>query len=847
MLLLSDKKLSSVYKNRFKFIFVDEFQDSDIAQGYLISLLYNPGFNNLMIVGDDDQGIYSFRGACVENILRFNYWDIFSDYEVTDFFLTTNFRSGLNIVKAIDAVIGVNENRFTKDLEPEFSQKYSEVLFFSCKTHEKEADEIIKNIKVLLDNGLKLKDIAILARRKRFKNITGALDKNNLKFELISSKGFFYEPEVLFIISWLMAINDINSEIYLLYLLQSLKYKLSDRDLFFLKKFDYSNGLLFNNWENSNFNLLDGIINYSINPYLSTEAKKRLKEFLTEFNFYLGQAGFLRLSELISLIFSHSGLSDELRSSFDKSAKIKIKNFETLIKISSDFELEQSGYSLDSFIAYLKDVAKTEEEDPDKIYFSSSNSIKIMTIHAAKGLEFEAVFMPMLWKKDYFSRTASEKFKIPSLLRKDRVIYRQKGSFKSKQKYDDEIKKLGIEEERRIFYVGCSRAKKYLFLSSSSYENEMEQKNDKKKPREVLPFLVDILKNDFVKPLNMEGVDFIKTIAGKDFEGRVAGLEELIFDFVGKKEKKDNVDIVKKYEIFNSGILKNVEKILVKNLKKIKTPVFYNIDSSGKCKSHINLKIEKKIEKEDQYNLKRYFSLTELLDYINCPRYYMWKYLYNIPDSPSKKIDIGEKVHKIIELITMSKYENLVSNNIIQSDSLTKKGILKQEVFITGSSFINCEDSLKNYVYAYTESKFFNFDDIKLIILEKLFYWNLQELIVSSKVDRLDFKNDGSLRIIDYKVSGFSRNYENKGYINQLKSYTAGISSIFNINPERISSFLLYLDGGKESEFSFRYDEIKEFEENLLCTAKAINSRDFKLKDRKKCGKICTYSRMCHL
>src|SRR5665647_3522548 len=172
-------------------------------------------------------------------------------------------------------------------------------------------------------------------------------------------------------------------------------------------------------------------------------------------NHYIFQSFSMKLNELVNIIYEYSGLSCELKSGFNKTGKRKIKNIELLIKISSDFESESIENNLESFIVYLKDVARSEEDDPESIQFKQSDVVKIMSIHASKGLEFEAVFLPMLWKNDYAARSDSGKFKIPASLRKDRKIYSQKHSFKSKEKFEAEIKKLNMEEERRIFYVAC--------------------------------------------------------------------------------------------------------------------------------------------------------------------------------------------------------------------------------------------------------------------------------------------------------------------------------------------------------------------------------------------------------
>ncbi len=241
LLLKDNEEIKEKYRKRFRYMFIDEFQDTDIAQGHFISMFYKPGYNSIMIVGDDDQGIYSFRGACIENILDFHNWDAFSGHAVKDYFLTTNFRSGQNIIEAINNLISFNEDRFKKELKPEYENKKSEVLFsvFNCCADE--ANQIAHNILKLKFAGLKLKDIAILSRKKRFKYIVEALERHGLKYEVISSRGFYYEPEVLFIISWLMVISDITDELHLLYLLQSQKYRISDRDIYFMKNFDAEN------------------------------------------------------------------------------------------------------------------------------------------------------------------------------------------------------------------------------------------------------------------------------------------------------------------------------------------------------------------------------------------------------------------------------------------------------------------------------------------------------------------------------------------------------------------------------------------------------------------------------
>ena len=258
-LFIEKPQVRKYYSKKYKYIFVDEFQDTDVAQGRLIAMLYSPGQNSMMIVGDDDQGIYSFRGACVENILGFDKWDEFAGEEVKDYYLTTNFRSGDKIVCTIENIINANTSRFTKKFRTEYEGKHSEVMFFKAGSLKEEATIIAKEIIRLKNSGICAKDIAILSRVKKFSHITDALDNLNIKYELISSRGFYYEPEVLFIISWLMVIYDCRNALHIINILQSPKYKISDRDIFFLRNFDNDNNCFLPDSKSASINFINQI------------------------------------------------------------------------------------------------------------------------------------------------------------------------------------------------------------------------------------------------------------------------------------------------------------------------------------------------------------------------------------------------------------------------------------------------------------------------------------------------------------------------------------------------------------------------------------------------------------
>jgi DNA helicase II / ATP-dependent DNA helicase PcrA len=899
LLLKDNDEIREKYRSRFRHMFIDEFQDTDIAQGYFISMLYKPGHNSIMIVGDDDQGIYSFRGASIENILDFHNWDAFSGHTVKDYFLTTNFRSGQSIIEALNNLISLNENRFEKDLKPEYENKKSEVMFSVFDFCADEAAQIANNILKLKDAGLKLKDIAILARKKRFKYIAEALESHGIRYEVISGRGFYYEPEVLYIISWLMVISDITDELHLLYLLQSQKYRISDRDIFFMKNFDTGNLKLSDGTGNFQVSLFDGITGCENNPYLKKETKSRLKEFVEEMNYYIVQSNSMRLNELVSIIYEYSGLSNELKSGFNKAGKRKIKNIELLIKISSDFEPESIENNLEGFIVYLKDVARSEEEDPESIEFKQSDSVKVMSIHASKGLEFEAVFLPMLWKNDYSARQDTGKFKMPASLRKDKKIYSQKHSFKSKEKFDAEIKKLGMEEERRIFYVACSRAKKLLFLSFSEQEGEFKNWQERdlknrqekkpnnsqqdKKSKIALPFLADILirgsSGDKVRILNKKAGDFVKEImpdtckadfvdysktsfggsgikdCGGSGEGNKGDIDKTGYcdiytgnfsqiisgsaaehDAAGNFNKGANSPEKLKIpvSIFREASGENIEKMLAREVNALKT-MAYNSSGSNMDYSKMVSALKhtsKALSQSEDEPVKKNFSMTELLVYMDCPRKYKWKYIYNIPEPSGKAVLTGEKVHKLIQLLTMQVFGEVVDKNFLGQ---TNKAQIQYGEDRKVETFLN----------NYKKSRFYSDHDIRKIILEQLFYWKLGCFLISCKVDRLDHMADGSIRIIDYKTSGLNGRKPETNYLNQLKSYAGGISSLFSIPPRLIKAFLFYLKDGKIYERNIEASEIVQFEHSILTACGNINGRIFPKRPKGLFCKNCYYASMC--
>ena len=230
--------------------------------------------------------------------------------------------------------------------------------------------------------------------------------------------------------------------------------------------------------------------------------------------------------------------------------------------------------------------------------------------------------------------------------------------------------------------------------------------------------------------------------------------------------------------------------------------------------------------KSEKNTGKNSFSLTELLTFIKCPKLYALRYVYNLPEAFSERIQLGEKVHKYIEHI---------STIMLQGSP---------EILASILSNIE-EEQARSYLDVFLKSSFFMPEDISSIILEQLFYWKLDNNFITCKVDRMDKKKDGRFRIIDYKLSKLYPGNENSGYINQLKAYVLGISGIFSILPSSISSYILYLENGKETEHNFTEAELKKFEDTIISAVKGIKKRQFNKNIISNCKEKCSYYKIC--
>ena len=404
------------YQNQFKYIMVDEYQDTNRVQYRFVSMLAEK-YGNICVVGDDDQSIYKFRGATIENILSFE--NTFKGAKIIR--LEQNYRSTKNILNAANAVIANNTTRkgktlWTQNIEGE------KIELHTCEDERDEARFIAQTIMDGAEDGRKYSDFAILYRTNAQSNaVEQALSRSGIPHRIIGGHRFYDREEIRDMVAYLQVINNPHDDVRLSRIINVPKRGIGARSLQIAA--DIGAGL-----GESIYTVIKDADSY---PQLSRTAEK-LKGFVRLIDGLIEaeESGDYSLAELYNLVLEHTNYESYLRTE-KENADVRIENIEELssniIKFEEDYEDEAD------LSAFLEEISLMTDIDN---YDADADTCVMMTLHSAKGLEFPVVFI-----------TGMEDGLFPSI---------------ASMMNPDEI-----DEERRLAYVGITRAKEKLYLTKT--------------------------------------------------------------------------------------------------------------------------------------------------------------------------------------------------------------------------------------------------------------------------------------------------------------------------------------------------------------------------------------------
>ncbi len=399
--------------NRFKFLLVDEYQDTNHAQ-YRIAQSIVAKHDNICVTGDPDQSIYRWRGADISNILAFE-----KDWpDATIVKLEENFRSTPQILQVADRLIAANKGRKQKTLIPT-KDPGQEPKIITCEDESDEADRLAADIKQLTSRDVSPKDIAVFYRiNAASRPLEEAFIKNQIPYQIVRGVEFYNRKEIRDVLAYLKVLVNPSDEVALLRIINTPSRGIGKTTVDRVRAYALSKGIsLYSAFENS-----------EAVGSLKTAAKAKIAAFIDMLN-ELKKKTQGPVAPLVQTVFTTSGLEATLRQTGDKDA---IDNVTALIDAAAIYD---KGTEEPSLLDYLQQIALFSDADS---YDNTQDHVALMTLHTAKGLEFDNVF----------------------------IIGLEQGLLPHERSAEDEEE---LEEERRLFFVGITRAKLRLHISYARY------------------------------------------------------------------------------------------------------------------------------------------------------------------------------------------------------------------------------------------------------------------------------------------------------------------------------------------------------------------------------------------
>lgn len=414
-LLKDNPSILDYYQDKFKYIFVDEYQDTNKIQYRLVKLLSGKS-KIICVVGDSDQSIYSWRQADITNILDFE-----KDFPgASVVLLEQNYRSTQNILNVANKVIRNNTERKDKSLWTD-NLEGDTITYEQCEYSQEEAFFVTKKIHELIYNGYKPSDIAILYRTNvQSRTFEEAFATEGLPYKIVGGLKFYDRKEVKDLIAYLKFIQNPNDNISLKRIINTPKRGIGNSTIQKIEEYATMSG----------DSIYGSILSLDEIPDLTGRAQYSLKPFVEMMNRFMAMKEIMGIKDFIEEVINSSGYVDELEKEDTIESKSRIENIKDFLSVALTFEAKNEGAVMEDFlssVSLMSDMDKTIDSD---------NLITMMTVHSAKGLEFPIIFL----------------------------VGMEEGLFPISRSFDND---KDLEEERRLCYVAITRAEKHLIITNA--------------------------------------------------------------------------------------------------------------------------------------------------------------------------------------------------------------------------------------------------------------------------------------------------------------------------------------------------------------------------------------------
>lgn len=389
------------YQEKYKYVFIDEYQDTNEPQ-YILSKMISAKYKNITVVGDADQAIFTWRGANYKNILNFE--KDYKDAKVV--LLEENYRSTKIILNAANNVIKNNKVRKEKNLWTQ-NEEGSKITYYKAFDEKDESNYVVNEIKKLIEKGVNPKDICVLYRANaQSRTVEEAFLTSNISYNIVGSYAFYNRKEIKDLIAYLKLIYNNKDDVSLLRVINYPKRGIGNKAI-------------------ENLAIKSNVLDKSLYEVIDSGKELEFKNMIEEIK---KEESHLTLTELIDMVLDKSGMKKSLEDEKSIEADIRLENLEEFKSIAKAMEINEGIVSLEELLdklALVSDVSEQKNDNEDKV--------TLMTMHAVKGLEYDYVF----------------------------VVGVEEGLFPHSNSLESNDE---LEEERRLCYVAITRAKKKLYL-----------------------------------------------------------------------------------------------------------------------------------------------------------------------------------------------------------------------------------------------------------------------------------------------------------------------------------------------------------------------------------------------
>ena len=797
----ANPELAALVRSRYQVLVLDEYQDTNPAQRVLLTTIFAGGFP-VIAVGDEDQTIYEWRGASAEN------FELFVDHfrradgsPAHDKGLTSNRRSGHQILEVANDVR--RKANPTADLLVAADETEAEVLTYWAPDALAEAEWIASRFEDLREQGVAWRDMAVLFRKnKDFAIVVNVLSRHDIPLEVANVGGLLSVPEIGLLRAWLTILDNPDDSAAVAQILFGSSYRLGIADMAALTRWVADLNQDFDTEVPHSISLIEALEDDSVLDLLRPEARTGVVHFRDRYRALLVETQSRSLAESCRLVLDHINAWNDIEAMAPNarlSARLNIYRF---LDLADDWSPLTGRPSLSAFLDYLVAMEDEPADELDSARLSGEDAVTLVTVHRAKGLEWENVAIPAVAHENFPARSGAFpdplRFaeQLPIELRLDDVLTELPEDRKARDAF---LRERHLIQEWRVAYVAVTRAKRRLFVSGAHWYGLPQPKKNASKPSEFF----DIVENhpasrsdghsqEGPRPEILRPPDSSVAPDPLFVDGWHSGLRMAVNEPEEVGELADQLGISNEHQ----------------NLVEAWTDTLFRLDDAPQGVS----------EPEE-----RTISVTGLVTYAQCPKRYYWTEVDTLPRKPNPAAVRGNQIHRRIELHQRGQ----VPFEDLEPDLYDAVGPAEG-------------DGVGGYA-AYEESRF---AEEQAALVEAPFTIDLSNNFrLRGRIDAVYAEAD-RWEVVDFK-SG--RSQDDPSRIVQLQAYALAVQEVdFGLpKPSEIKVTFAYLGGGVE-EVTHEADDdwVAEARATVEKLTEAIGDEVFPEAPGLWCGN-CDFLRFC--